>query len=90
MLISNLPQLYLYSSYEYLNSDEARAVCILKFNTILAEENQDEATIQAAEFNLQLYYSIFFMFAYVIPLASIVIIYALIIIKISKSKGIYS
>ena len=89
VLIANLPQLYLYSSYEYLNSDEPRAVCILKYNTILAEETNDESAIQSAEFKLQLYYLIFFMFAYVIPLASIVIIYALIIFKISKSKGYF-
>ena len=88
VLITNLPQLYLYSAYEYLNENETRAVCILKYNIILSEASINDTSVQTAEFDLQVYYSIFIMFAYIIPLVSIVIIYALIFIRISKSKGI--
>jgi hypothetical protein len=87
VLIANLPQLYLFSSYEYINSNEARAVCILKYNIILSESKHDDISIESAEMKLQLYYAIFILFAYIIPLVSIVIIYTLIIIKLSKSKG---
>ena len=87
ILIANLPQLYLFSSYEYINSNEARAVCILKYNIILSESKHDDISIESAEMKLQLYYAIFILFAYIIPLVSIVIIYTLIIIKLSKSKG---
>ena len=86
VLIVNLPQLELYSSYNYMNNNEPRAVCILKYNIILSQSN-DELAMQKAEFKLQFYYSIFIMFAYIIPLFLIVIIYALIIFRLSKSKG---
>jgi hypothetical protein len=90
ILIANIPQLFLYSSYEYLSSDERRIVCILKYNIILAEASIKEYSsflINSAEFKLQLYYIIFILLAYIVPLVTIVIIYALIIIKLSKSKG---
>ncbi len=87
ILIANIPQLFLYSSYEYVNWNETRAVCILKYNMILAQLNNDETTIQLNELKLQLYYIIFILLAYIVPLVTIVIIYALIIIKLSKSKG---
>lgn len=86
VLVANLPQLSLYSSYEYINQNELRAVCILKFNIILSQATNLTA-IQSAEFNLQVYYSIFIMMAYIIPLVTIVIIYALIVYKLSKSNG---
>ena len=60
----------------------------MKYNIILSESKHDDISIESAEFKLQLYYAIFIMFAYIIPLVSIVIIYALIIIKLSKSKGL--
>ncbi len=90
ILIANIPQLFLYSSYEYLSSDERRIVCILKYNIVLAEASIKEYSsflINSAEFKLQLYYIIFILLAYIVPLVTIVIIYALIIIKLSKSKG---
>lgn len=87
VITANLPQLYLHSHHEYLNNNETRTVCILKYNIILLESTENDPIIQDAEFKIQIYYSIFIMFAYVVPFISIVILYSLLILKLKKQKG---
>ena len=87
VLIANLPQLYLYSDHKYLNYNETRTVCILKYNIILLEAGDNDPITKDAEFKIQIYYSIFIIFTYVVPFVSIIILYTLLIIKLRKSKG---
>jgi allatostatin receptor len=87
VLAANLPQLYLHSHHEYLNHNETRTVCILKYNIILLEAGDNDPIIEDAEFKIQIYYSIFIMFAYVVPFISIVILYTLLMLKLKKAKG---
>jgi hypothetical protein len=62
-------------------------VCILKYNIIRSNESANQADLESAEFNIRLYYSIFFLFGYLVPLVSIAIIYGLIMLKLKKAKG---
>lgn len=87
VLTANLPQLYLHSHHKYLNHNETRTVCILKYNIILLEAEELDPIIQDAEFKIQIYYSIFILFAYLVPFISIVILYTLLMLKLKKQKG---
>jgi allatostatin A receptor len=81
MLLINIPHLFLWTNYEYVNemTNDNRTVCILKYNI----NNENETTI----FKIRAYYFIFFMFGYVLPFIAIFILYGLIMLKLKRAKG---
>ena len=87
LLISNLYHLFLWKEHTYTLNSTNRTICILKFNIIRQEEDADQADLEAAERNVRIYYGVFFLTSYLLPLISIVILYSLIIIKLKHSKG---
>ena len=86
VLVANLPQFYLHSQHEYSISNEHRAVCILDYGAIMIEAHSDDYK-QKASLKLKIYYLVFFIFAYLLPIITLVIIYSLIIRKLIKING---
>ena len=90
VLVSNLPNLFLYQKYTYKTEQdiENRSVCILKYNIIIQQPaDHSKSEIDEARLKVQIYFILFIMFAYVIPCILIVILYGLIMIKLKNAKG---
>jgi hypothetical protein len=87
VLILNLPQLFLHSQHEYNLGTENRTVCILNYGAIVMDPKQTHEAIELNTFKIQVYYLVFFLFAYVIPFISIIIIYSMIMKILIKAKG---
>lgn len=88
VLVLNLPHLALWEEYRYVIFSENRTVCILTYNIIVSQRNNfDPAQVIAAERSLQLYYTIFVLAAYLLPLLAIVAIYGLIMWRLWQIRG---
>lgn len=87
VLVLNLPHLFLWEEHSYVYDSKTRTICILKYNLIRSSENVNQTELEAAEFKVRVYYTIFFLFGYFLPFVSIFIIYGLIMLKLSKNKG---
>lgn len=87
VIIFNLPHLFLWKEHSYVIDTENRTVCILKYNIIVSENDADIPELETAKFKIQAYYFIFFLFGYVVPFVSIVIIYGLIMLKLRDARG---
>jgi hypothetical protein len=90
IVLCNIPHLFLWEEYSYVHDslDENRTVCILKYNTIKSNETlaSNSSVVEDAKFKIKLYYSIFFLFGYMMPLISIVIVYSLIMLKLRSMR----
>jgi len=49
--------------------------------------NQTDEAIEMGRYKIQIYYLTFFLFAYLIPIISLIIIYAIIMKKLIRAKG---
>jgi hypothetical protein len=87
VLILNLPHLFLWEEHSYNIGTRNKTICILKYNIIRSDENVDQTELEIAEFKVKAYYTIFFIFGYLLPFFSIFIIYGLIMLKLRKAKG---
>lgn len=92
VLLLNIPHLILWEEYRYVMFDENRTVCILKYNIIVSnkselEESHRSADVERAETMIQVYYSVFVLAAYLLPLLSIVFIYGLIMTRLRAARG---
>ena len=87
VLVLNLPHLFLWEEHSYVYDSKTRTICILKYNLIRSSENVNQTELEAAEFKVRVYYTIFFLFGYFLPFVSIFNIYGLIMLKLSKNKG---
>lgn len=88
VLLFNLPHIFLWEEYSYVLDTKKRTVCILKYNIIRSDESANQHDLKIAEFKVHAYYTIFFLFGYVLPLISIIIIYGLIMLKLKQNKGV--
>jgi allatostatin receptor len=79
--------LYLHSQHEYLNNNEKRTVCILNYGANMMNPIESDQSKEIIRFKIQIYYLIFFLFSYLLPLISIFVIYFLIMKKIVQSRG---
>ncbi len=87
VLILNVPHLFLWEEHSYNVGTTNRTICILKYNIIRSDENVNQTELAIAEFKVKAYYTIFFIFGYLLPFVSIFIIYGLIILKLNNNKG---
>ncbi len=81
ILVLNIPHLFLWKEHSYMIGSKARTICILKYNIIRSDENVDQNELETAEFKVRAYYTIFFLFGYLLPFLSILIIYGLIMVN---------
>jgi allatostatin A receptor len=89
MLLINIPHLFLWTNYEYVNemTNDNRTVCILTYNIIVTENLNNENEKETTVLKIRAYYFIFFMFGYVLPFIAIFILYGLIMLKLKNAKG---
>lgn len=89
ILITNIPQLFLHSQHEYTNflNKENRTVCILNYGAIVMDATETDEARTNSLFKIRIYYLVFFLFAYVLPFMSIIIIYGHIMKIIIHAKG---
>ena len=89
ILVSNIPQLFLHSQHEYTNflNKENRTVCILNYGAIVMDATKTEEVRDNSLFKIKIFYLVFFLFAYVLPFASILIIYGMIMKILIHAKG---
>lgn len=93
ILLLNVPHLFLWTNYKYsLSATENRTVCILKYNIIVSQADYYNSTnemhvVEDAELKIRIYYTIFFVFAYLLPFITLFILYGLIMLKLKDAKG---
>ena len=87
VFVVNIPHLLLWKEHSYQVGSENRTVCILQYNIILSSDTAEQHEVDRANLSVQVYYTIFFLFGYVLPFISIFVIYGLIMLKLKKTKG---
>jgi hypothetical protein len=87
VIILNFPHLFLWEEHSYNIGSTNRTICILKYNIIRSDENVNQTELEIAEFKVRAYYTIFFIFGYLLPFVSIFIIYGLIMLRLKNAKG---
>lgn len=89
VLITNIPQLFLHSQHDYTTqfNNQNRSVCILNYGAEVMRFDISESTRDGYILNIQIYYLLFFLFAYLLPLCSIFFIYGAIVRAILRVNG---
>jgi hypothetical protein len=86
ILSANTYHAFLWTTHQYEFGNNNRSVCILKY-IIRKNLSKNKSEIDDVELKLRLYYLTFFIFSYLLPVVSLLILYGLIIYKLSENKG---